>query len=102
MASEAEGRQTNQDGGTRSDDHAEGNTDPGRDVPVDQGEGDDVGADTEEGRMAERQLTTVAGQDIPRHAERSPDRNQGQDQLVVAVGDEARRRQIGDRDDRQH
>src|ERR1700744_3490398 len=47
--------------------------------------------------MPERQLTAVAGQDVPGHAEYRPDRHQRHDQLVVAVGDERRYAEICDR-----
>ena len=54
MAAQPECRQADQHRGDAADDHAQRNAQPGRQVPVDQRQGDDVGADAEERGVAER------------------------------------------------
>src|SRR5262249_43711258 len=59
-------------------------------VEIDLAERGGVGADAEEGGVAEGDQPGVAAEQIPRQAEDGPDQDQRHDQLVVGVGDDQR------------
>jgi hypothetical protein len=101
-AGEAERRQPDDDRGHHRQRHAGEHADPRRELELDLEERGRVGADAEEGLVAERHLAAVAADDVPGQAHRGPDEDQRQHAVVVLLREPERQQQAGGDDPGDH
>ena len=85
---EAEGRRADQQRGQHGDHRARQHAEPGGDAGSRRQQHGDVGADAEEGLVAERDLPGVAADDVPGEAHRRPQEHEREDAVVIALGDD--------------
>ncbi len=100
VPAQAEGRNADQHAGDHADHGAERHADPRRDAELHERDGDGVGAEPEERRMAERDQPAVAGQHVPAEPHRGPDQHQRHHQLVIGIAHEEADREEHDREGR--